>query len=121
MRKKLEAVTEWVTERAGSPYMFVFALLVIANWLIIGLFIGFSDTFQLVINTVTNATEFAMVFAIQATQNRETRALQVKVDELIRAQAGAKDERLTADEQSDEELQRLTEEYHQLGEEHETF
>ena len=76
--------THAVTEATGSVWAFLTAVLLVASWLISGPMFGFSDTWQLVINTGTTIVTFLMVFAIQTSQNRESTALHLKIDELIR-------------------------------------
>jgi low affinity Fe/Cu permease len=95
----------------GHPIGFSMALLVIVAWLVTGPIFGFSDTWQLVINTATTVVTFLMVFLIQNTQNRESRALQLKLDELIRAVEGAHNALLDLEDLTDEELLKVREEY----------
>ncbi len=94
--------------------MFVFALLLIIVWIITGPFFHFSDTWQLVINTSTTIITFLMVFLIQNSQNREANATQLKLDELIRAISRARDSLVNLEELSDEELEKLQEEFRTL-------
>lgn len=93
-----------VSEILGSAWAFLVALLVIAGWATSGPIFGFSDTWQLVINTSTTIITFLMVFVIQNTQNRDAKATQLKLDELIRSLDEARDRFIGAEEEDDEEL-----------------
>jgi low affinity Fe/Cu permease len=104
--------TAYVT---GRPATFFIALLVVAVWGVTGPFFRFSDTWQLVINTGTTIVTFLMVFLIQNTQNRDSEAVQVKLDEVIRAVGRGKNELMDLEELDDDELDRLREEYQQLA------
>ena len=84
-------------------------------WAVTGPLFDYSDTWQLVINTGTTIVTFLMVFLIQATQNRDSQALHVKLDELIRAVKGARNSMLNLDDLSDEELERVHEHFVQLA------
>src|SRR2546426_7986885 len=99
----------------GRPRVFVLAVGVIAAWIVSGPIFGFSDTWQLVINTGTTIVTFLMVFLIQNTQNRDTEAIQIKLDELIRAAKGAHNALLALEHLEDEELERYLRSYHQLA------
>jgi low affinity Fe/Cu permease len=90
---------------SGKPATFVLAVAVIAVWAITGPLFGFSDTWQLVINTGTTIVTFLMVFLIQATQNRDTLALQLKLDELIIATRNARNEVAGIEEAADHVLE----------------
>ena len=104
------------TSRAtGRPLTFLLALSVIVVWAITGPLFHFSDTWQLVINTGTTVVTFLMVFLIQNTQNRESQALHVKLDELIRAVSGASNSLIDLDELTDEELTRIQQHYASLA------
>jgi low affinity Fe/Cu permease len=96
--------------------MFIAALLLIIVWLVTGPIFHFSDTWQLVINTGTTIITFLMVFVIQNSQNRESTALQLKLDELIRAVTAARNNLVNLEEFSDEELERLHEEFRHIRE-----
>ena len=100
----------------GRPMTFLLAVLVIVVWGVTGPIFGFSDTWQLVINTGTTIVTFLMVFLIQNTQNRDTDALQIKLDELIRAVRGAQDALLDLEELDDEALERVRAQYVALAE-----
>ncbi len=105
-----------VSKLVGSPWVFVSALAVIALWAISGPLFRFSDTWQLAVNTGTTIITFLMVFLIQNTQNRDAEAIQLKLDELIRAVAKARTSLVDLEELSDEELGRLHEEFRKLRE-----
>ncbi|HWV40567.1 MAG TPA: low affinity iron permease family protein, partial [Pseudorhodoplanes sp.] len=96
---------------SGRPGAFLIAALMIAVWAISGPVFGFSDTWQLVINTSTTIVTFLMVFLIQNSQHRDTAAIQIKLAELILRLDGADDKLATAEDLSDEELERLHREY----------
>ena len=91
----------------GSAWAFAGAVLVIAVWLITGPTFHFSDTWQLIINTATTIITFLMVFLIQNTQNRDAKAVHLKLDELIRAIKDARNELVDLEDLSDEDLQKL--------------
>ncbi len=99
----------------GKPGTFVLAALVIVVWLVSGPIFGFSDTWQLVINTSTTIITFLMVFLIQNTQNRDTEAMQVKLDELIRATKGAHNALLDLEELDEEAIQAFRKRYQLLA------
>jgi len=104
------------TSRAtGRPVTFMLAVLVIVIWAVTGPLFGFSDTWQLVINTGTTIITFLMVFPIQNTQNRDSQAMQIKLDELIRTVEGAHNALLDLEELEDPELDRARENYHALA------
>ena len=90
MRSWFAKFASWVAEAAGSSWAFVLAIVVVAVWALTGPIFGFSDTWQLVINTGTTIVTFLMVFLIQNTQNRDTKAMHLKLDELLRATRGAR-------------------------------
>ena len=99
----------------GRPRVFIIAVGVIAVWLVTGPIFGFSDTWQLVINTGTTIITFLMVFLIQNTQNRDTEAIQVKLDELIRSTQGAHNALLDLEELEDERLDAFRARYQALA------
>ena len=101
---------------AGSSPAFIAICAITLGWLISGPFFHWSDTWQLVINTVTNIVSMLMVFLIQNTQNRESTALQLKVDELLRAVRGAQNAFINLEELTEEDLDRIKERYAALAE-----
>src|SRR5215510_2221461 len=99
---------------SGRPVTFLLALGVVLAWALTGPLFGFSDTWQLVINTGTTIVTFLMVFLIQNTQNRDAKAIHLKLDELIRAVHGARNQLVDLEELSDEELENLQREFQEL-------
>jgi low affinity Fe/Cu permease len=99
----------------GRPLCFSLALLTVAAWAITGPLFGFSNTWQLVINTGTTIVTFLMVFLIQNTQNRDTEAMHLKLDELIRATRGAHNRMMDLEERGEEELDKLREQYEDIA------
>lgn len=98
----------------GSSWSFVTALSVIVVWALTGPIFGFSDTWQLVINTGTTIITFLMVFLIQNTQNRDAKAMHLKLDELIRAVKGARNSLVDLEDLSDEDLEKLNKEFQKI-------
>ena len=105
-----------ISDAVGTPWAFIICLLMILFWAISGPYFHFSDTWQLVINTSTTIITFLMVFLIQNTQNREARATQLKLDELIRAVKGARNKLIELETMSDEDLNKFANEFHSLVE-----
>jgi low affinity Fe/Cu permease len=100
---------------AGRPSAFIGASGLIVLWALCGPLFGFSDTWQLVVNTSTTIVTFLMVFVIQNTQNRDTAAIQLKLDELIRATQGAHNALLNLEQLDDEEFERYRRSYERLA------
>jgi low affinity Fe/Cu permease len=98
----------------GSAWAFCGAVLVIVVWLVTGPTFHFSDTWQLIINTATTVITFLMVFLIQNTQNRDAKAMHLKLDELIRAVKGARNQLVDLEELSDDDLKKLEEQFRRL-------
>ena len=98
---------QWTSRHCGRPLTFSFAAAIVVIWAVTGPMFGYSDTWQLVINTGTTIVTFLMVFLIQNTQNRDSSAVQLKLDELIRASAHARNRLLTIEDLSEEELEEL--------------
>jgi low affinity Fe/Cu permease len=100
----------------GSPIAFVAAVLVVLAWAVSGPFFGFSETWQLVINTGTTIVTFLVVFMIQNTQNRDSRAVHLKLDELIRVMKNARNELVDVEDKADEVLDKYQAEFRELEE-----
>jgi len=103
------------SEVLGSAWSFVVAIAVIAIWGLTGPAFAFSDTWQLIINTGTTIITFLMVFLIQNTQNRDAKAVHLKLDELIRAVGGARNQLVDLERLSDDELKKLEKEFRRIG------
>jgi low affinity Fe/Cu permease len=114
MREWFHAFAARMSQWAGSPVAFFLAVAIILGWAVAGPAFGFSDTWQLVINTGTTIITFLIVFLIQNTQNRDARAVHLKLDELIKAVKGARTQLVDLEEMSDEELAKLQEEFKSL-------
>ena len=107
--------TSYLSTMTNRPATFVLAVALVIVWAITGPFFHYSDTWQLVINTSTTIVTFLMVFLIQNTQNREARATQIKLDELLRAITEARTNLVNVDELTDEQLAALEQEFRRLG------
>ncbi len=106
---------KWTARAAGHPVVFLIAVLIILGWAITGPLFGFGDTWQLVINTGTTIVTFLMVFLIQNTQNRDSAVVQLKLDELIRASAGAHNALLDLEELTEHDFDLLRARYQALA------
>ncbi|HZR82801.1 MAG TPA: low affinity iron permease family protein [Candidatus Binatia bacterium] len=111
----LERFSEAVTRSTGGSFAFGIACLVVLVWIATGPFFGFSDTWQLVINTGTTIVTFLMVFLIQRTQNKEGMALQLKLNELVAAMEGASNRLIDVEDLNEQELQTLRQHYKTLS------
>lgn len=108
--------SKYVSQAAGHPFAFAFAFAIVLIWAISGPMFDFSETWQLVINTGTTIITFLMVFLIQSSQNRDTAALQLKLDELIRCTKGAHTVLLDLEELDEARLESFRKEYEKLAE-----
>src|SRR6266508_1921532 len=115
-KSRFTRVAKWTSRVTGRPATFMLAVAVILVWAITGPLFGFSDTWQLVINTGATIVTFLMVFLIQNTQNRDSEAIQIKLDELIRAAKEAQNTLLDLEELEDEELDRIRHQYELMAE-----
>ena len=111
-----EHISQKATYFTGTTAAFILALAVIAVWLITGPLFGFSDTWQLVINTGTTIITFLMVFLIQRTQNKDSRAIHLKLNELVASLTGPSNRLIDAEDMSEEELLTLSKYFHRLSE-----
>src|SRR6184192_3800567 len=110
MRELFRKFAQNTSQAVGSSWAFILAVLIILIWAVTGPMFHYSDTWQLVINTGTTIITFLMVFLIQNTQNRDAKAIHLKLDELLRAVEGARTSMANLENMPDEELKRLQQE-----------
>ena len=108
-------LAKWTARVAGRPLTFAVVVLMVVAWAVSGPLFHYSDTWQLTINTFTTIVTFLMVFLIQATQNRDAEAIQIKLDEIIRALDAAHNELLDLEEMEEEDLARMHAHYLELA------
>ncbi|HSE98644.1 MAG TPA: low affinity iron permease family protein [Blastocatellia bacterium] len=116
MRDVFTSFAARAAQMMGNAWAFILATLVVIGWAMSGPMFGFSDTWQLVINTGTTIITFLMVFLIQNTQNRDARAMHLKLDELIAAVRNARNEMIDIEKLSDEELEKIAKRYEKIRE-----
>ncbi len=116
MKELFRKFAQTTSAAVGSSWAFILAVLIILVWAITGPMFGYSDTWQLVINTGTTIITFLMVFLIQNTQNRDAKAIHLKLDELIRGVKGARTNLVDLEKLSDDELERLQKQFARLRE-----
>ena len=112
--EKFEKFSQRVTHAVGRPWAFLIALLVIVVWAVTGPLFGFGDTWQLVINTGTTIVTFLMVFLIQQTQNKDSKAMELKLNELVAATKGASNRLIDVEALTEDDLDVLHGYYRQL-------
>ena len=115
MKSMFREFADRTAEIAGSPWAFFFVVAITAIWLAAGPAFHFSNTWQLTMNTLASQVTFLIAFLLQNTQNRDTTSLQLKLDELIRASEGARNQLVSLERLSDDELARLKEEFERLA------
>lgn len=114
MRSGFSKIARSVSNALGTPYAFVAALAVVVIWAALGPFAGFSETWQLLINTGTTIVTFLVVFLIQTSQNRDAKAVHLKLDELIFVISKARNRLIDCEDLTDEELDQLDAEFKKL-------
>ena len=115
LKHKFENISHLATHWTGSPIAFILAVSVILAWLVTGPIFKFSDTWQLIINTGTTIVTFLMVFLIQQSQNKESLAVQLKLNEIVAALEGASNRMVDVESLSEDELELLHKHYHKLA------
>jgi len=116
MRDVFRRFAHATSAAVGTPWAFLIAVLIIAGWAVTGPVFHYSDTWQLVINTGTTIITFLMVFLIQNMQNRDAKAIHLKLDELLRAVKGARTELVNLEDLSDQDLDELQKEFGRIRE-----
>ncbi|GAB4026415.1 MAG: low affinity iron permease family protein [Candidatus Microgenomates bacterium] len=116
MEKIFQQISTKVAIWTGSARAFIWSCFIVLIWALSGPWFKFSDTWQLIINTGTTVATFLMVFLIQNTQNRDAKAIHIKLDELLKAEKGARNSIVSAEELSEKELDHLLAEYHEIHE-----
>ncbi|MBP9702237.1 low affinity iron permease family protein [Candidatus Woesebacteria bacterium] len=119
MENLFQRISTKVAVWMGSAGAFVWSMMLVAVWAITGPWFNYSDSWQLVINTGTTVATFLMVFLIQNTQNRDAKAIHIKLDELIKAEGKARNGVVSAEELSEKELDHLLAEFHDIHEKYE--
>uniref|UniRef100_A0A9E8CK18 Low affinity iron permease family protein n=1 Tax=Bosea sp. NBC_00436 TaxID=2969620 RepID=A0A9E8CK18_9HYPH len=114
-RSLFTRLSQQVAHWAGRPQTFIGAAALIVLWALSGPFFGYNDTWQLVVNTSTTIVTFLMVFIIQNSQNRDTAAMQIKLDELICRLEGAREELLDLEELDEDKLEAIRDEFEQMA------
>jgi len=114
--KQFRRIADATASAVGSPGVFSATVALTFVWLLLGPVFRFSDTWQLTMNTVASQVTFLVALLLQNTQNRDTRALQLKLDELIRTTAGARDQLINLEELDDEKLDALAQEFQRVRE-----
>jgi low affinity Fe/Cu permease len=114
LRGGFHSFASWASHIVGSKWAFTFATLLIVVWGISGPFFHYSDTWQLVVNTATTVVTFLIVFLIQNSQNRDARAIHLKLDEIIHALGKARNEMINIENLSDADLEALTENFDRI-------
>src|SRR3954451_19390954 len=121
MSKLFSDFAAWIARVTGQPLAFALCMALVVVWAVTGPFFGFSETWQLVINTGTTIVTFLMVFLIQNTQNRDALAVHLKLDELIHAVEAADNTLMRAEDETVEELEVLKQKYEELSRQHDAL
>jgi len=114
MKELFRKFAQITSQAVGSSWSFIFSVLIIGVWAVTGTMFHYSDTWQLVINTGTTIITFLMVFLIQNTQNRDAKAIHLKLDELLKGVKGARTSLVNLEQLSDKDLERLQQEFEKL-------